>query len=256
MSSTAPLVGITGRRRPASLMGAPAGFADAPLDVYFAEYATSVAKAGGVPVFIPLDVDIAEILPRLDALVIAGGEDVDPARYGAEPSPETGPCSALRDDLELAAVRIAHERGMPVLGVCRGHQVINVAFGGTLVQHLEGDLGPVHMTVLAPRAERTHDVRLAPGSVPAAVLGTTELAVNSYHHQAVGEPGDGIRVVAWAADGTPEAIQHAGGRIVGVQWHPETFDGDPLFEWVVQTAAGAGSAADEIQEDEDDDQAA
>ncbi len=256
MSSAAPLVGITGRRRPASLMGAPLGFADAPLDVYFADYATSVARAGGVPVYIPLDVDIAEILPRLDALVIAGGEDVDPARYGAEQAPETGPCSALRDDLELAAVRLAHERGIPVLGVCRGHQVINVAFGGTLTQHLGGELGPVHLPPLAGRAERTHEVRLEADSVHATALGATRLGVNSFHHQAVDAPGDGIRVVGWADDGTPEAIQHADGRIVGVQWHPETFDGDPLFEWVVQMATGAGSAANEIQEDEDDDQAA
>lgn len=253
MTSLSPLVGITGRRRPASILGAPQGFSDAPLDVFFAEYATNVVAAGGVPVFIPLDADIAQIMPRLDALVIAGGEDVDPARYGAEPAPETGPCSAQRDDLEIAAVHLADESGIPVLGICRGHQVINVAFGGTLVQHLAGELGATHLPLTAARTALAHRVELDETSTLASVYGI-ELGVNSFHHQAVGEPGDGVRVVGRAADGTVEAIEHENGRILGVQWHPETFDADPIFRWVVDTARQIAekknSTTQEVQHDE------
>jgi len=218
------------------MMGAPEGFADAPLDVYFAEYATSIARAGGVPVYLPLDVDVAAVLPRVDALVLAGGEDVDPARYGAAPVPETGPSSALRDDVELALVDAAHAARMPVLGICRGHQLINVAFGGTLVQHLAGERGAAHLPLTAARAARTHEVTIEADSVAGTLLGT-RLGVNSFHHQAVDRLGDGLRVVARADDDTVEAIEHHGGLIVGVQWHPETFDGDPLFAWVVEQAA-------------------
>lgn len=247
MMPLSPLVGITGRRRPASILGAPQGFTDAPLDVYFAEYATSVVRAGGVPVFIPLDTDIAQIMPRLDALVIAGGEDVDPARYGAEPAPETGPCSPDRDELEFTALGLAHEAGIPVLGVCRGHQVINVAFGGTLIQHLDGDEGPRHLPLTAPRAAITHRVTLDETSVHASVWGI-ELGVNSFHHQAVATPGEGLKVVGWAEDGTIEAIEHEDGRILGVQWHPETFDADPIFRWVVDTAREIAEQKNDTQE--------
>lgn len=252
MTSPAPLVGITGRRRPASILGAPRGFTDAPLDVYFAEYATSVVRAGGVPVFIPLDVDIAQIMPRLDALVIAGGEDVDPSRYGAAPAPETGPCSTQRDDLEFAAVALAHASGIPVLGVCRGHQVINVAFGGTLIQHLDGETGSRHLPLTAPRDAITHRVTLEETSTHASVWGI-EVGVNSFHHQAVAIPGEGLKVVGWAEDGTIEAIEHEDGKILGVQWHPETFDADPIFRWVVDTArqiAEHTNNTQEVQHDE------
>ena len=247
MSSFSPLIGITGRRRPASILDAPRGFTDAPLDVYFAEYATNVIRAGGVPVHIPLDVDIARLMPRLDALVIAGGEDLDPARYGAEPAPQTGPWSALRDELELAAVSSAHDAGIPVLGVCRGHQVINVAFGGTLVQHIEGEVGSRHLPLAAARTALTHRVTLEETSVHAAIYGT-ELGVNSFHHQAVDVPGHGLRVVGWAEDGTPEAIEHESGLILGAQWHPETFPGDPVFSWLVNAARTAARQTNNTQE--------
>lgn len=247
MTSPSPLVGITGRRRPAAILGAPAGFTDAPLDVYFAEYATNVVRAGGVPVHIPLDVDIAALLPHLDALVIAGGEDVDPARYGAQAHPQTGPWSALRDELELAAVALAHDAGIPVLGVCRGHQVINVAFGGTLVQHLEGETGMRHLPLSAARTAHTHRVRLEEDSTLGAVYGT-EVGVNSFHHQAVDIPGRGVRVVGWADDGTPEAIEHENGLILGTQWHPETFDADPIFRWLVNAARASARTTNTTQE--------
>ena len=246
MTSRAPLVAITGRRHAAAILGAPSGFADAPIDLYFAEYATSVAAAGGLPVHLPLDVDPAAVLPRVDALVLAGGEDVDPARYGATPHPKLGPRSALRDDVELALVAEAHAAGTPVLGICRGHQVLNVAFGGSLVQHLDGDLGGVHLPDAAPRAARTHDVELAADSIPGARFGA-RLTVNSFHHQAVDRVGTGLRVVARAADGTVEAIQHDGGRMLGVQWHPETFDGDPLFAWLVEQASTATTTRGDLR---------
>lgn len=247
MSPFRPLVGITGRRRPASILGAPSGFADAPLDVYFAEYATNVVRAGGMPVYIPLDVDIAQMMPHLNALVIAGGEDVDPSRYGAHPAPQTGPWSALRDELELTAVSLAHEAGIPLLGVCRGHQVINVAFGGTLVQHLEAETGSRHLPMAAARTALTHRVRLEEDSLHAGIYGT-EIGVNSFHHQAVDALGEGLRIVGWSEDGIPEAIEHESGLILGAQWHPETFDADPIFTWLVNAARAAARPTNNTQE--------
>jgi putative glutamine amidotransferase len=222
-----PLVGITGRRRDASVLAAPSGFADAPLDIFFADYATSVAAAGGIPVFLPLDGEPAELLARLDAVLLAGGEDVDPANYGASPVPELGATSPGRDAFELSLVRGALAADRPVLGICRGQQLLNVALGGTLVQHVEGHSQDEH------RARRTHDVTVEPGTRHAGFYGAAT-RVNSFHHQTVDVPGDGVVIAARDADGHVEAIDVPGARALAVQWHPESFGGDPVFEWIVK----------------------
>lgn len=224
-----PLVGITGRRRDASVLAAPSGFADAPLDIFFADYATSIARAGGTPVFLPLDGEPDDLVARLDAVLLAGGEDVDPARYGASPDAHLGATSPDRDAFELALTAGALERGIPLLGICRGQQLLNVALGGTLVQHVDGHLQHEH------RAERTHDVALVGGTRHAAFYGE-RVRVNSFHHQSVDRLGDGVVAAAFDDDGLIEAIDVPGARALAVQWHPETFGGDPVFNWLVKEA--------------------
>ena len=224
---TKPLVGITGRRRDASVLAAPSGFADAPLDIFFADYATSVARAGGIPVFLPLDADPTELLQRLDAVLFAGGEDVDPSNYGASPAPELGATDPHRDAFELALVRGALAGDLPLLGICRGQQLLNVALGGTLVQHVDGHSQDEH------RAHRTHAVTLVDGTRQAALLADTT-TVNSFHHQVIDRLGDGVVAAAHDGTGSIEAIDVPGARAMAVQWHPEAFGGDPVFEWLVK----------------------
>ncbi|MGN6503014.1 MAG: gamma-glutamyl-gamma-aminobutyrate hydrolase family protein [Pseudolysinimonas sp.] len=225
-----PLVGITGRRRDASVLAAPSGFADAPLDIFFADYATSVAVAGGIPVFLPLDGDPAELLSRLDAVLLAGGEDVDPANYGASPAPQLGTTDPHRDAFELALARAALQQDIPLLGICRGQQLLNVALGGTLVQHIDGHSQHEH------RAERTHPVAFVPGTRHAALLSGTR-SVNSFHHQVIDRLGDGVVAAAHDEAGSIEAIDVPGARAMAVQWHPEAFGEDPVFAWLVKEAA-------------------
>lgn len=225
-----PLVGITGRRKTASVLGAPGGFADAPLDIYFAEYATSVLGAGGTPVFLPLDTDLADLMGRLDAVLLAGGEDVDPANYGASPAPQLSVIDPNRDAFELELVRSAIAADVPVLGICRGQQLLNVALGGTLLQHVDGH------SQNEQRAERTHDVTVVEGTRHAGLYGAST-RVNSFHHQTVDRLGDGVVVAARDDAGLVEAIDVPGARALAVQWHPETFGGDPVFTWLVEEGA-------------------
>jgi putative glutamine amidotransferase len=215
------------------VLGAPDGFADAPLDIYFAEYATSLQETGAVCVFLPLDGDARELVGRLDALLLAGGEDVDPWNYGASADPGAGPHDRARDTFELALTRAALGADVPLLGICRGQQLLNVALGGTLIQHVDGHVQLEH------RAERTHPVHLEEGTRHAKLYGTTT-CVNSFHHQTVDRPGDGVVIAGRDEHGSVEAIDVPGARAMAVQWHPETFGGDPAFEWLVAQAAGEG----------------
>lgn len=234
-----PLIGITGRRADANLIGAPPGFANAPVDIYLEEYAASIRHAGGMPVHIPLEVDAAKLIPRIDGLILAGGEDVNPELYGETPGAHTRPGTGLRDSSELALLRAATDEGIPVLGICRGQQLINVAFGGTLIQHLEAsDEQEEHFHGELDRSNREQHVSIEPGSILHEIYGDTA-KVNSYHHQAVGTLGEGVRVVGRAADGIIEAIEVIGADVLGVQWHPECYSGDPLFERFVDTASHA-----------------
>lgn len=231
-----PLIGLTGRRELGSILEVPRGFADAPLDVYMSEYAQSVAQAGGIPIHVSLDSLGAEVAERLDGIVIAGGHDVDPRRYGQTPHEDLQPIDPQRDQLELDLVAAAVEHDIPLLGICRGQQILNVALGGTLIQHLTGTIGGTHGTSAYPRTHRAHRVSITPGSTIAGLYGLGQM-VNSFHHQAIDTVADRLRVTARAEDGVIESVEMPGKAILGVQWHPEVFGNDPVFGWLVEAAS-------------------
>ncbi|MBD0694658.1 hypothetical protein BG452_03110 [Streptomyces sp. CBMA123] len=196
-------------------------------------YVDAIARAGGTPVLLPPQPGAAgHLLDALDGLVLTGGPDVDPARYAAAPHPRTGPPHHARDDWESRLLRAALARDLPVLGVCRGMQLLNVELGGTLLQHLPDDSHQI-----APARFVRHRVTPAHGSRIAAVLGpVTE--VSCYHHQAVDRIGTGLRATAHSADGTVEALELIGHRFaLGVQWHPETDPDDPRLFHAFITAS-------------------
>ena len=230
-----PLVALTARysdtadgwRVPAFAVGRP--------------YCEAVVRAGGVPVVLPPLVDtvdaLRESLSRFDAVVLPGGPDIDPDRYGADEHHET--LYGVRhehDEWELAVTRTAIELDLPMLAICRGFQVLNVARGGTLHQHITDD-----ETTVKHRFE-LHPVDLDPSSRAASAMGTNRPVGHSVHHQAIDRLGDGLAVTAHADDGTVEAAELDGARwVVGVQWHPEdTADSDPhqqgLFDELVRQA--------------------
>ena len=159
-------------------------------------------------------------------MCLSGGPDIDTAAYGAEAHERLGPTEPSLDQFELAVAREADAAGLPILGICRGCQALNVARGGSLLQHLpEAADGSVDHRQTSPGWVVSHDVSVEPGTRLARVLGAETLSVNSFHHQAVERLGEGLRAVAWAADGTVEAIEADGERLVlGVQWHAETLD--------------------------------
>lgn len=185
-------------------------------------YVDALVAAGAQPVLLPPRGDATSLLETLDGLLLTGGADVDPELYGEEPHPLTEP-ERDRDDFELPLARAAVERGLPTLAICRGHQVVNVALGGTLVQHLEA---AVHRgDSRSGRQEIRHPVRLDPHSVLSELLGTTEIATNSLHHQAVKDLAPGLRATGWAPDGVVEALETPGGTLLSVQCHPEELIG-------------------------------
>jgi len=215
-------------------------------------YLEAVRTAGGLPVILaPVRTGaIDELLDRLDGICLSGGPDLHPANYGASEHPELGPTEPELDRFELALARRAVIRGMPVLGICRGAQVLNVARGGTLHQHVP-DLGPVLSHRQGVAASRTsHRVTLDADSLLARVTGATDLSVNSFHHQAVDELGRGLRVVGRSGDGLIEAIEGiATGFALGVQWHAECIvdrpEGRALFEALIEAASGQLAARPE-----------
>jgi putative glutamine amidotransferase len=203
-------------------------------------YFTGVNLAGGIAMLLPpqpVDPDIAErVLDRLDGLVITGGPDVDPARYGQMRHPQTNEPARERDEWEFALLSGALARGIPVLGVCRGAQVLNTALGGTLHQHLPDVIGHTHHQK-GNAVFGTSDVRTVPGTRLAAVIGESSDA-QCYHHQAIDRLGDGLVVSARDTDGVIEAVEVPGDQFVlGVQWHPEErLDDLRLFNAVVDAA--------------------
>jgi putative glutamine amidotransferase len=211
-------------------------------------YVDAVHLAGGVPIVIPtLEPGAAStILELLDGLVLSGGGDVDPACYGQISVPEVDGVDARRDEWELALARLATERGTPLLGICRGAQVLNVACRGTLVQDLPSITDQIHRA--SDRCgDVVHSIDIDPASSLAEALGTVAIGANTLHHQAVADVGAGLRACAWAQDGTIEAIESTDARsILGVQWHPELLTGHAahrrLFGWLVAAAAEAGAA--------------
>ncbi|SHM29929.1 gamma-glutamyl-gamma-aminobutyrate hydrolase family protein [Cryptosporangium aurantiacum] len=198
-------------------------------------YVDSVTAAGGRALVLPPDSTDDAVLDALDALVVAGGVDVDPARYGAVPHPSTDAPQPERDAGELLLISGAFARDLPLLGVCRGAQLMAVARGGTLIQDLPSVVGHHdHREVLGVFS--WHTVRAIPGSRVADALGDTDLKVNAHHHQAVDDPGE-LVVTARADDGTIEAVEDPALRFaVGVQWHPEMLDDRRLFTALIDAA--------------------
>ncbi|OBH97457.1 gamma-glutamyl-gamma-aminobutyrate hydrolase family protein [Mycobacterium sp. E2733] len=230
-----PVVGLT-----SYLEQVRAGIWDVPAGYLPADYFQGVVMAGGAAVLLPPQPaepeTVGPVLDSLHAWVITGGYDVDPAAYGQPPHPTTDPPRAARDAWEFALLRGALDRGLPVLGICRGAQVLNVALGGTLHQHLPEVLG--HDGHRAGNAVFTRlPVRTAAGSRLAALLGECTDAP-CHHHQAIDEVGAGLVVTAWDADGVVEALELPGDRFVlAVQWHPEqSLDDLRLFTAIVDAA--------------------
>lgn len=229
MGALAPLIGITTSELRRITTVHPSDEADPPQPelALGVAYMRAVEKAGGIPVVLtPLSSPeaIDGLLGRLSGLCLSGGPDLDPSNYAGDPHAELGPTEPELDRFELAVARRADEIGIPILGICRGLQTLNVMRGGTLVQHLPDvtDGSIVHRQTVSGR-RTTHPVRVARTSRLADVLGSTEVAVNSFHHQGIERLGDGLRAVAWAPDGTIEGIEGEGpGFLVGVQWHAET----------------------------------
>ena len=272
-----PLIGLSGRRRAgARIRGFPPVFVDVEVDLYIAHYAQAVHAAGAIAVHVPLDADPAEVVPRLDAVLLTGGEDVAACLYadrlheqvydGVDPFAERAagfdndtvsavdavpmlarsdgehgnPSAAandrvpLRDAFEIALLDAAVSSGLPILGICRGPQLINIAAGGTLHQHL-----PEHAATDGPPDATPHTVLTVEGSQLHKMYGP-EVAVNSLHHQAVDELGDGYIATAHSPDGIIEGIEHTELPILAVQWHPELMAealADPCFRWLVDNAS-------------------
>jgi putative glutamine amidotransferase len=219
---------------------------DIPAGYLSANYFEGVIRAGGIAVLLPpqpVDRDIAEaVLDSLDGLVITGGYDLDPAAYGQQPHPKIDAPRTVRDAFEFALLQSALQRGLPVLGICRGTQLLNVAFGGTLHQHLPDVLG--HRGHHAGYGRFTKlPVRTVAGTRLAALLGESADAW-CYHHQAVDKVGEGLMVSAWDADGVVEGLEVPGDNfVVAVQWHPEQFLDDlRLFRAIVDAAKSYASS--------------
>lgn len=211
-------------------------------------YATAIQNAGGIAFLVPPDPWLAdspdEILDRLDGLMLAGGSDVDPASYGADREAETGTTWPERDTFEIALLRRAIERGIPSLGICRGMQVLNVAQGGTLDQHVPRTLGHEDHRMV-PGTYGEHEVRTAPGSLAQKAAGGESARVFSHHHQGVKQLGEGLEVTGWSAtDELVEAIEvHGETYVLGVLWHPEEDPDSSVIPSLVEAARAQVEAA-------------
>ncbi len=233
-----PLIAVVGRRA-ASVSGlrfAATVAAEALGDAVFAAGGEPLILHGGPRAELP---ELPGRLARFDGVLMPGGSDLDPARYGQQPHPETRPDHPEQDDLDLAVARAVLDLGLPTLAVCRGLQVLNTVCGGTLNQHLAQ--GPVE------HLDGHHTVTAEAGSRLAAVVGAEPFEVSSYHHQAVDRLGDDLRVVARATDGCVEAVEHTTADVLAVQWHPEDlFDTSKqdgaLFRDLVERAANRRAA--------------
>jgi putative glutamine amidotransferase len=218
-----PLIGISTYRELAQW-----GTWHVPAVLLPASYADAVAAAGGEPVLLPTGAISADVVARLDGLVIAGGADVDPARYGQAAGPHTAVVRPERDESELVALQAALDRDLPLLAICRGMQLLNVALGGDLVQHLP-DVENTGTHDPGPGTYQRRDVRTQPGTELHGLLGATA-PVACHHHQAVHRIAPELTPSAWAEDGVVEAIEAVGRRFcLGVQWHPEEGTDHRLF---------------------------
>lgn len=250
-----PLIGLVGRRRKGARIGGfPPVFTNIDVDLYIAHYTHAVNAAGGIAVYVPLDTDPADIAVRLDGVLLTGGEDVATDLYAHRLDDATASTSnidrgiafdtpddaiaadgeiPLRDAFELALLDAVLSVSLPVLGICRGIQLLTVAAGGTLHPHL-----PTHALVDGPPDATPHLVTTTAGSELRRLYGP-EVAVNSLHHQAAERLGDGYVATAHSPDGIIEGIEHAELPIIAVQWHPELMTDsltDPSFRWLVDHA--------------------
>jgi putative glutamine amidotransferase len=235
-----PLIGVCAAVEPASF----GVWKEEPTVLLPLSYSRAIHGAGGMMAMLPPDrrasEDPGELLDRLDALILGGGADIDPGVHGGEPHPETVGTNPDRDRFEIALARGALERGTPMLGVCRGMQVLNVACGGTLDQHIPERLGhDLHRPVPGSWAE--HEVRIESSSLAARAAGTERLTVRSHHHQGLDRIAEQLTPTAWATDDeTVEAIESPNGDFVlGVLWHPEEDPEDRVIPYLIERAATA-----------------
>jgi putative glutamine amidotransferase len=226
-----PVVGIT-----TYLVPARWGAWDMETALVPADYVRGVVSAGGAPLLVPPGGDVGATLDVVSGIVFSGGSDLDPSLYGAEAHEETNGVVRERDDFELSLMQAALQRDLPVLAICRGSQVLNVALGGSLEQHVPDRVhADTHKQVNGVFAE--HDVEVVPGTRLASLLGDRH-DVKSHHHQGFGELGGGLREAARAPDGTVEALEDPSRRFtLGVLWHPEAGEDLALFEALVEEAA-------------------
>ena len=232
-----PLIGLTCSRIP-NQDHLPAFAVNEP-------YARSISTAGGIPILIPLDLsesDLGALLDRVDGIVFTGGYDIDPHKYGGQPHPKVMHIDQARDETEIHLVKIMAERGMPILGICRGLQVINVAMGGSLYEDLpqqfSGSIQHDHHD--KPRDHLAHPVWVESGNRLAQILSQEEVRVNSLHHQGIRKLGNLLRPTAYSADGLVEAVELTGSQFsLAVQWHPEELQAHQaqrlLFQAFVQS---------------------
>jgi putative glutamine amidotransferase len=236
--SDRPAIGIC-----TALERAQWGMWDRPATLLPYDYIASIQDAGGLALMIPPDPQLVEnpdeALDRIDGLILAGGADIDPETYGAEYDPKTRNAVPERDRSEIALAKAAIERDMPLLGICRGMQVINVALGGTLIQDVPGLVGhDDHRPTPGSFENSDHDVRLEPGSLAARAAGEELHGAKSHHHQAVDRLGEGLTVTGRSTlDDLPETIELPACRFVlGVQWHPEADTASPVIGALVEQA--------------------
>ena len=227
-----PVIGITTYVTPAKW-----GYWDLEASLIPHNYVRAVEEAGGRPLLVPPSNEgIEETLDSLDAIVFSGGSDLDPAHYGEEPHPETFGIREERDRAELELMKAALERDMPVLGICRGVQVLNIARGGNLIQHLPEIVGHEGHKHDPPGSFSDHDVEIEPDTTLAKILGDRH-PMKSHHHQGLDAVGKGLRVSAHAEDGSIEGVEDPEHRFaVGVLWHPEAGEDRKLFQALVEQA--------------------
>lgn len=236
-------------RAPAPLIGITTyGRDDQNKFSLFAQYVESVRRSGALPVLLPHgETRAAEILSKLDGLMLSGGGDVDPSHYGGAAHDEIYMVDAERDAMEFELTRLAIERRVPLLGICRGMQVMNVALGGTLIEHLEDEVGGRVAHREPPRLPTNHPIRVTAGSHLAEVMGRTDFSAASWHHQGIRATATALRTVAYAPDGSIEAVEMSCEDhpwLIGVQWHPElTAADDPIQQRLFDAFADAARSS-------------